>query len=77
MDNLERARLTVLNRKHQFIMQLGHAGRTPVEAKKYVEMIDWDVEIEWAAWCYEACENQAAAEAAQREALEKRQASGS
>jgi hypothetical protein len=31
IDNLQRAQLVVLNRKHQFIMQLGGMGRTASE----------------------------------------------
>lgn len=67
MDNMERAQLCVLNRKHQFIMRLGEVGRTPGEAKKFVEMIEWEKEILWAVMCYDACD-------AQPELEDKRQA---
>ena len=77
MDNLERATLTVMNRKHQFIMRLGEVGRTPGEARKFIDMIDWEKEILWAAMCYDHCDRQAAAEMQAAGAQNQQTASGS
>ena len=67
MDNLERATLCVLNRKHQFIMQLGTAGRTGSEISEILALIDYEKEIEWATMCYDLCDKQAEAEAAAKQ----------
>jgi hypothetical protein len=77
MDNVDRARLTVLNRKHQFIFRLGEIGRTPKEAKAFVDMIDWEVEMSWAIMCYDHCDQQALAEAEKFNKANQGQSSGS
>ena len=57
VDNLERAQLVVINRKHQFIMQLaGQMGRTATEIEEILKLIDYQKEIEWALMCYDNCD---------------------
>jgi hypothetical protein len=59
IDNLERAQLTVINRKHQFVMRLGELGRTAGEITKILALIDYEKEIEWAVMCYDHCDKMA------------------
>lgn len=52
-DNLEKAQLCVMNRKHQFIMRMAEIGHEYEVVQKFVELVDWDKEIEWAAMCFD------------------------
>lgn len=52
MDVLERAQLCVMNRKHQFIMHMAEQGHEYDDVEKFVALIDWEKEIEWAVMCF-------------------------
>lgn len=52
-DNLEKAQLCVMNRKHQFIMRMAEIGHEFAVVEQFVKLVDWEKEIEWAVMCFD------------------------